>query len=102
KRWNLSKPGLHRSAVVNAGDAGRAGRIALGSAPPDRRSNALVTPHIWGGGRVAGSRDDYPRHHREDLMTDKRMEVVIANLLRAGVALAAALVLLGGAWYVAS
>ncbi len=35
-------------------------------------------------------------------MTDRRMENVIANLLRAGVALAAALVLAGGVWYVAS
>jgi uncharacterized membrane protein len=35
-------------------------------------------------------------------MTDQRMEVAIANLLRAGVGLAAALVLAGGAWYVAS
>jgi uncharacterized membrane protein len=35
-------------------------------------------------------------------MTDERMEVAIANLLRAGVALAAALVFAGGAWYVAS
>jgi uncharacterized membrane protein len=35
-------------------------------------------------------------------MTDQTMEDVIANLLRAGVALAAALVLAGGAWYVAS
>jgi uncharacterized membrane protein len=35
-------------------------------------------------------------------MTDRRMEDVIANLLRLGVALAAALVLAGGVWYVAS
>ncbi len=35
-------------------------------------------------------------------MTDRRMELVIANLLRAGVSLAAALVFAGGAWYVAS
>ena len=35
-------------------------------------------------------------------MTDQRMEVAIANLLRGGVSLAAALVLTGGAWYVAS
>lgn len=35
-------------------------------------------------------------------MTDERMEVAIANLLRTGVGLAAALVLAGGAWYVAS
>lgn len=34
-------------------------------------------------------------------MTDRRMEDVIANLLRAGVVLAAALVFAGGAWYVA-
>jgi uncharacterized membrane protein len=36
------------------------------------------------------------------MMTDQRMEVAIANLLRAGVSLAAALVLAGGASYVAS
>ena len=35
-------------------------------------------------------------------MTDKRMEEAIGNLLRAGVSLAAALVFVGGAWYVAS
>ena len=35
-------------------------------------------------------------------MTDERMEVTIANLLRAGVGMAAALVLVGGAWYVAA
>jgi uncharacterized membrane protein len=35
-------------------------------------------------------------------MTDQRIEQVIANLLRAGVGLAATLVLAGGAWYVAS
>lgn len=35
-------------------------------------------------------------------MTDQRMEVAIANLLRAGVGLAATLVLAGGSWYVAS
>lgn len=35
-------------------------------------------------------------------MTDQRMDVIIANLLRAGVSIAAALVLAGGIWYVAS
>jgi uncharacterized membrane protein len=35
-------------------------------------------------------------------MTDERMETVIGNLLRVGVGLAAALVLAGGIWYVAS
>jgi len=36
------------------------------------------------------------------LMTDKRMDEIIAKLLRAGVVLAAALVLIGGIAYVAS
>jgi uncharacterized membrane protein len=35
-------------------------------------------------------------------MTDRKMEAIIADLLRAGVALAAALVLAGGFWYVMS
>lgn len=35
-------------------------------------------------------------------MTDQRMDEIIANLLRAGVMLAAALVLSGGVWYVSS
>lgn len=35
-------------------------------------------------------------------MTDQRMDGIIANLLRAGVMLAAALVLAGGVWYVTS
>ncbi len=32
-------------------------------------------------------------------MTDERMDIVIAGLLRAGVTISAALVLAGGAWY---
>ncbi len=35
-------------------------------------------------------------------MTDDRMDQVIGNLLRAGVILAAAVVLAGGVWYLAS
>lgn len=35
-------------------------------------------------------------------MTDERMDLIIANVLRAGVSLAAALVFAGGAWYAAS
>lgn len=35
-------------------------------------------------------------------MDDQRMDEIIANLLRAGVSLAAALVLAGGMWYLAS
>jgi uncharacterized membrane protein len=35
-------------------------------------------------------------------MTDQRMDEIIANLLRAGVSIAAAIVLAGGIWYVAS
>lgn len=35
-------------------------------------------------------------------MTDERMDIIIANLLRAGVLLAASLVLAGGVWYVSS
>jgi uncharacterized membrane protein len=34
-------------------------------------------------------------------MTDTRIETIIGNLLRAGVALAAVLVLAGGVWYLA-
>ena len=34
-------------------------------------------------------------------MTDDRMEQIVGNLLRAGVALAAAIVLIGGVWYLA-
>ena len=34
-------------------------------------------------------------------MTDQRLEGMIANLLRAGVGLAAAIVIAGGAWYLA-
>ena len=35
-------------------------------------------------------------------MTDERLEQIIANLLRAGVALSAAVVAAGGVWYLAS
>ena len=35
-------------------------------------------------------------------MTDERLEGMIANLLRAGVAAAAAIVIAGGAWYLAA
>jgi uncharacterized membrane protein len=35
-------------------------------------------------------------------MTDERLETIIANLLRAGVVSAAAVVFAGGVWYVAS
>ena len=35
-------------------------------------------------------------------MTEKRLELIIANLLRAGVSLSAAVVLAGGIWYLAS
>ena len=35
-------------------------------------------------------------------MDDRRMDEIIANLLRAGVSLAATLVLAGGVWYLAS
>jgi uncharacterized membrane protein len=34
-------------------------------------------------------------------MTDTRIEIIIGNLLRAGVAIAAILVLAGGVWYLA-
>jgi uncharacterized membrane protein len=34
-------------------------------------------------------------------MNDRRLEMIVGNLLRAGVALAAALVAIGGAWYLA-
>ena len=36
------------------------------------------------------------------MMTDRRMDEMIGYLLRAGVLIAAALVLAGGAWYLAS
>ena len=35
-------------------------------------------------------------------MTDRRLELIVANLLRAGVILSAAVVLAGGIWYLAS
>lgn len=35
-------------------------------------------------------------------MTDTRLELIVGNLLRAGVILAATVVLAGGAWYLAS
>ena len=35
-------------------------------------------------------------------MTDERLEVIVANLLRTGVILAAAVVLVGGVWYLAA
>ena len=35
-------------------------------------------------------------------MTDERLEIIIANLLRTGVVSAAAVVFAGGVWYVAS
>lgn len=35
-------------------------------------------------------------------MTDQRMDEIISKLLRGGVSLAAAVVFIGGAWYVAS
>ena len=35
-------------------------------------------------------------------MTDERLESIVGNLLRVGVVLAAAVVLVGGAWYLAA
>ena len=35
-------------------------------------------------------------------MTDERLEAIVGNLLRAGVVTAAAIVLAGGAWYLAT
>lgn len=35
-------------------------------------------------------------------MTDKRLELIVANLLRSGVILSASVVLAGGIWYLAS
>ena len=37
-----------------------------------------------------------------DRMTDQRLELIVANLLRAGVILSASVVLAGGVWYLAS
>ena len=62
---------------------------------------AAAAPALCGGCRRARRRDGRQRPARRFLMRDERLEQLVGTLLRIGVVLAAAIVLAGGAWYLA-
>ena len=83
----------------DACDAGRTGRIAGRRSPTGRSAHPGSAAGIRRCDRVTGGRDDLQRHQRRLEMTDLRIDQIIGNLLRAGVASAAAVVAAGGIWY---
>ena len=61
----------------------------------------LAAAAIRGSDRRDGAGNDLQRRERGLEMTDTKLEQIVGNLLRTGVALAATIVSTGGVWYVA-